>query len=147
MALGKRCFRVGGYMSELITIKVLNWGKHQAGATRYDSTSWFKLKNSLISNEVWDCLNDAEFRFFIFLLCFISQKQHKTGIVSVHINTLNRISVIQKKTILTALDKLEELQIIECNHRAKTVQSPCENSAKAALEKRREEKRRSSQSD
>jgi len=80
-------------------IEVLNWEKYQGGSKRYESTTWFKMENKLWMNELWDALSPEEFKCFIFLLCYVSQKSHKTGRIEIEITTLSRMSGISS-TIL-----------------------------------------------
>lgn len=113
MALGNKNFAVGGNMSELIKIEFLNWEKYQGKGKHWNNASWFRIQNNLDEHPLYDLLNDAEFRFFIFLMCLISRRAHKDGTVETMFNTLSRTSSVKKNDIKNAIKKLESLQILK----------------------------------
>jgi hypothetical protein len=80
-------------------------------------------------HELWDELDDSEFRAMIFLWSFISQKAHKTGQTELVFKTLTRMSGIKEAVLNRTVQKLAELNVIS----VRTVQAPCNHGEETAL--------------
>ena len=117
-----------------MNIKILNWDKYQGESKRYESTSWFRVENTVWMHPLWDELSDSEFRAMIFVWSYTSQKAHKTGETEIVPKTLHRMSGIPEFVLISTIKKLCDLKVMECDfecspgeHGEVTVQAPGEH--------------------
>jgi hypothetical protein len=116
----------GSLGMDIWDVEFNNWGKYQGDARRYESSSWFRIQNSIWMHALWGALTDTEFKAFIFLVCQISHREHKSGRIKISIGLTSRHSGIPEKHIISTLEKLSDplLSVItvhaRCNHGAKT---------------------------
>jgi hypothetical protein len=104
-------------------IEFLNWDTYQGEAKRYDSTTWFRLSNTLYEHELWDELDDAEFRGLMYLFQRTSREGHKTGRYRVIFRTESRMSGVSAAKLRSAVLKLRsrEMGILKLH----SVDAPC----------------------
>lgn len=100
-----------------LTVTIKNWDEYQGESKRYDTATWFRMQNSVWMNELWDVLDDAEFKVFIFMLSYTSQKFHKTGRAEINVKTISRMANFKENVLLNALAKLSKLKILSINTR------------------------------
>lgn len=117
---------------DAVDLRVMNWKHFQADGCRYESTSWFRLDNDLPLHELWEELDGDEFKAFIGLFCFLSQKHHKTGHAPrVRFSTLERFIGKPRSVIVSMLKKISSPElnfavIAPCGLGAETEIAPCE---------------------
>jgi hypothetical protein len=94
-------------------LRVLNWEKFQGDAKRYKSTSWHRIENTIWMHPLWDELDDSEYRAFSFLLCYVSQRAHKTAEVELNFKTIERLSRVKPAALASTVRKLCALGMAE----------------------------------
>lgn len=109
----------------MAAIAFRNWKTYQGEAARYDNSQWFRLENTLPDHALWDELNDAEFRAFVWLMCFTSRTEHKTGSLEIDCRTAGRQSGCGAATFQSMVNKLVGLGVVSNAPGELTVQSPC----------------------
>ena len=110
----------------IVEIVFTNWKKYQASGIRYESTSWFRINNNLNRGTLWATLTHPEFRFFLHLLCEISDRSHRSGAMNVDTSQGYRLSNVNPRAIHSCIRKLVELKVIK---NTPTVQSLCNHCA------------------
>lgn len=96
-------------MSELTTIQILGWEKYNY---RKDiaAPSWFRLAHDLFDDPQFYHFTNNEICFWIYLLCEASKKS--SGTVLLNFLHAERIGRCKRSTILSALKKLEQIQVV-----------------------------------
>lgn len=94
-------------------VKFLNWDKfqHRQGK-RLETTRWFRFENQIIFHPIWDELNDAEFKCFVFMLCAASLNSN-SGIYQHNDQACDRKSGIDKSVFSRTIKKLKRLKVVE----------------------------------
>lgn len=118
-----------GLGMERVEISFTEWPEYQGDSKRYESTAWLRLQNTIWMTELWEILDDAEFRCFIFLLTYTSQRAHKTGTIRVNLERIAQMGKLCEGTLRATLSKLEELGSLTCTPSVRTVHAPGENGA------------------
>lgn len=91
-------------------IKVLNWNKYNPRSDVKHST-WFRLEHTLFFHPDFLGLNSSEICFFVSLLCHCSLSNNE--VITGNIQSFAKFSRIRTKTVIDAMNKLEQLQVIE----------------------------------
>lgn len=101
-------------------IKFNNWEKYQKEGKRYESTSWFALDNKMWQHPLWDDLDGEQLKGYLFLLCQVSQRGHKTGEIEITPSTIARLAGIPETKIAHLIDTLKYHRVITVGTRGKT---------------------------
>lgn len=92
----------------------LNWKKYQVdGNKEIKNPTWLRLENKLYFNPIWDALTDPEFRVFMFLLCFKSQKNNLESYISLDVGVISRLSGKAEADVKTAIEKMLAFGVIQ----------------------------------
>lgn len=110
-------------------IHILNWEKYQGRGREWNNPTWLRIQNNLPEHELWDELSDIELRAFIYILCVVSKKGHKTGKITLNLKNASRLSSIKPQIFISTLKKLERLQIIPCGRPVESRSDPGERIA------------------
>ena len=106
---------------DFIEIEINNWSQYNT-RKEYKSPRWFALSNRILeSPSMWE-LSAEEFRAWIYILCQASQKC--SSVVKVYFNHANKACSISKRTLLSAIAKLEKDQSIQCHVRGANAACP-----------------------
>jgi len=89
-------------------IEVLGWEKFNPRSDYH--CHWFRVENNIFANEDFAELDAAEWTVFFYILCRTSQKQGKSW--ELKVNFVSRQTGCSEKTIKSALEKLQENQIV-----------------------------------
>lgn len=90
--------------AEIISIEVLNWGKHNARKDVKNPT-WFRLNHNLFNDQEFHDVSCDELCVWLYILCLASQKS--SGIVSLYVDHAISTKRFTKRQIFSALKKLE----------------------------------------
>lgn len=96
-----------------LRIRILNWEKYQGKGKSYQHTSWFRIDNRIIEHILWDSMTPPEFKFFIFLMAFVSRNNHTTGEITVDLLSVARKSRVRSDKVLTSLQHLATHGVVE----------------------------------
>lgn len=94
---------------DFIEIEILNWEKFNPRKD-YKKPWWFALSNTITSDDEFSEFSDAEFRAWIHILCTASVQN--TCRPRLFFKAAERASGIKRKSFMSAIGKLEILQII-----------------------------------
>lgn len=97
-------------MSDTINITILNYEKFN-GRKDVKTNSWFKCSNRLLEDSDFFAFSHGEFLVWIYILSIASQKGEST--FCLNLEHCDRIARLGKKLVFSALEKLEQLQLVE----------------------------------
>lgn len=92
-----------------ITVRILNWEKHQRRDVK--RPSWFAFDNRMVEDEKFDSFNGWEFKAWIYILSRASEKQSNE--VSISFSAASKRSNIPIKDFKSAIEKLKYLGIVD----------------------------------
>lgn len=115
-------------MKKGIGVRVPNWA-HYAGRSDVKTHVWFKCSNRILEDEDFFDFTDSEILCWIYILSLCSQKKSDT--VFINFERAKRFARREREDLLSAIKKLEELEIVEVRvrnpnaSRTDPVQNPC----------------------
>jgi hypothetical protein len=98
----------GGVM-DTIDIKILGWEKFNPRKD-FKAPRWFALSNRILEDASLFDLTAEEFKVWIYVLCQASQKN--SGDINLNTSHASKISNLNKRVLVTALNKLEKAKCI-----------------------------------